>query len=319
MFSISNDITSVFNKLVLTDQTSNTRVEVLADNGAILHAFIVNTINGPLNIIEQYETENDLKQNFESLGFKSAKLSPFVCRLKNAGYQYLGQQYTIDKFVLNGHALHGLLYNAAFVVDEKYVGEDCARVKLIHAYRGEAKGYPFRYDCVVTYELKKGNHLRIATQIINNDAGTIPISDGWHPYFTLGEKVDNLLLQMKTVAKLEFDDELIPTGNLNPFTDFAVPTKIGATNFDNCFTCNFSSPQPMAVITGNANKISVEIHPEKNYPFLQVYIPPHRNSIAIENLSSAPDALNNNMGLDFIPMGSQMEFVTHYIVNLHNK
>jgi aldose 1-epimerase len=35
----------------------------------------------------------------------------------------------------------------------------------------------------------------------------------------------------------------------------------------------------------------------KNYPYLQVYTPDHRRSIAIENLSSPPDSFNNLMGL----------------------
>lgn len=313
MFSVKSDTTSVFNKLVLTDHSGNTCVEILPDNGAILHAFIIDSAKGRLNIIEQYENDNDLRNNFEGLGFKSAKLSPFVCRLNNATYQYLGQKYTVEKFLMNGHAIHGLLYNVVFTVTEKYAGEDCARVKLAHAYRGEDKGYPFRYECIVTYELRKGNHLKITTQLINNDAGTIPVSDGWHPYFTLGEKVDGLLLQMKTKSKVEFNEALLPTGNVLLYTEFTQPKAIGALEMDNSFKCDFSQEQPMCTLTSTVNNIRLEIYPESSYPFLQVYIPPHRNSIAIENLSSAPDAFNNNMGLEFIAMGGEKQFVTNYI------
>jgi galactose mutarotase-like enzyme len=46
----------------------------------------------------------------------------------------------------------------------------------------------------------------------------------------------------------------------------------------------------------NAN-FRLTIEPDKEYPILQIYIPPHRNSIAIENLSGAPDNFNNKMGL----------------------
>jgi aldose 1-epimerase len=33
------------------------------------------------------------------------------------------------------------------------------------------------------------------------------------------------------------------------------------------------------------------------YPYLQIYTPDHRQSIAIENLSGAPNSFNNGMGL----------------------
>ena len=56
------------------------------------------------------------------------------------------------------------------------------------------------------------------------------------------------------------------------------------------------------------------IEPDKNYPILQIYIPPHRTSIAIENLSGAPDNFNNGMGLLLLQPGEEKTFSTCYSV-----
>jgi Galactose mutarotase and related enzymes len=52
--------------------------------------------------------------------------------------------------------------------------------------------------------------------------------------------------------------------------------------------------------------------PNENYPYLQVYTPPHRQSIAIENLSAAPDVFNNRMGLIELEPGERIGFSCSY-------
>jgi aldose 1-epimerase len=53
---------------------------------------------------------------------------------------------------------------------------------------------------------------------------------------------------------------------------------------------------------------------EKQYPYLQIYTAPHRKSIAIENLSGAPDCLNNDMGLIILEPGQSQTFTLSYQV-----
>ena len=56
--------------------------------------------------------------------------------------------------------------------------------------------------------------------------------------------------------------------------------------------------------------LTIHFYPEKSYPILQVYTPPHRRSIAIENLSAAPDAFNNDIGLIHLQAGESYDFRT---------
>ncbi len=310
MFSVNIITADGFEKAVLKDNATGSVAAIIPSCGAVLHEFGVQHNGQWLNVIDHYDDAADFENNCTAKGFKGCKLSPFVCRLKNGEYTFGQTNYTIEKFYLGQNALHGLLYDVPFFITGQYADEEKAGVVLKHEYRKTDKGYPFNYDCIITYELQKDNALTIITTLINKDGGIIPVADGWHPYFTLGGEIDDLQLEFQSKAMLEFDDELIPTGKEHPYQVFGSLKQIGDTKFDNCFTLNFAECQPMCVIRDAIQKIQVEIHPDRSYPYLQIYTPPQRNSIAIENLSAAPDAFNNGTGLITLSPGSTAVFKT---------
>lgn len=316
MFLAEQNIEDGFNKIVLKNIESKTFVEIIPSCGAILHSFNIIHNDGFLNIIDNYANAADFAANVATKGFKSCRLSPFACRMHNARYAFGGVTYTIRKFLLNGSALHGLLYDAGFDITSFQANEACGFVTMQHRYRGSDPGYPFHYDCIVTYQLKNDNALTISTEIINKDKGHIPIQDGWHPYFTFNGKTDDLQLEFQSKEIVVFNDAMIPTGEMSPYQEFGSLKNIGDKIFDNCFTLNFAECQPMCVLRDKNKKIQVEIHPGKNYPYLQIYTPPHRNSIAIENLSAAPDAFNNKLGLVVLSPGENIIFTTTYKISL---
>ena len=312
MFSVTITNEGDALKAVLKNTARSTVAEILPSCGAILHAFAVQHDGRALNVIDGYDNAGDFKDNCTSKGFKSCKLSPFVCRLKRGWYSFGQSTYHIHKFYLGENALHGLLYDAVFIVTDQYADETKASVTMKHEYRADDMGYPFNYDCLVTYELTEANSLSIITEIINKDEGIIPVSDGWHPYFTLGGKIDDLQLEFQSKAMIAFDEQLIPTGNALPYQEFGALKKIGETFFDNCFVLDQTECQPLCVLRDVGRHIQIEIHPGSAYPYLQIYTPDHRNSIAIENLSAAPDAFNNGMGLITLAPGTSTSFKTKY-------
>ena len=316
MFSIKEKTEKGFDKIVLIDNKSGTTVEIIPACGAILHSFAVLHNNALLNIIDNYADKNEFEKQVEDKGFKGCKLSPFVCRVENGRYHFGGENYKIEKFYLGKNSIHGLLYNAVFEITEKNAGEKNAFVEMKYSYRANDKGYPFYYDCIVRYELQNENKLIVSTTIINKDKGYIPVSDGWHPYFGFGGSINDLQLEFQSREILEFDAELIPTHKLIPYHQFGSLKKIGDIFFDNCFSLNFAECQPMLVLRDAAKGMQLEIYPEKSYPFLQIYTPPHRQSIAIENLSSAPDAFNNAIGLITLAPGDKTVFSTTYKISV---
>ena len=311
-FSVERKTENGFNKIILKDSVTQTSVEVIPYCGAILHAFIVLHNGHFINVLDQYNSMEDFAKNVETKGFKSCKLSPFACRLKKASYHFGEMQYTVDKFLMGENAIHGLLYDAIFEVKQQEANDEKASVVLSFAYKGTDAGYPFYYDCNITYTLEKENTLNINTEIINKDKVAIPVQDGWHPYFTFGSKINELQLKFQSQEKIIFDEGLVPAGETIAYHEFDSLKKIEDTFLDNCFSLNFSECQPLCVLRDSVQKLQIEIYPDKSYPYLQLYTPPHRNSIAIENLSALPDAFNNGIGLITLAPQTKAIFTTTY-------
>ncbi|HEY5405825.1 MAG TPA: aldose 1-epimerase [Ginsengibacter sp.] len=318
MFSIDIKKENGFEKFILRDNDSNTFAVILPACGATLHAFVASYNGTTINVIDSYESPEDFIANQEAKGFLGSKLSPFVCRLHHGKYHFGETEYKFEKYYLGKSAIHGIVYNKVFKVTGETANELHASLTMKYEYRGEEPGYPFYYDCIITWQLEKDNKLSVTTECINKDKGLIPMQDGWHPYFNLCDSADELQLEFQSKEVLEFNSELIPTQNLIPYVEYNALKIVGNTFFDNCYTLNMDACQPMCVLRNQAKKIEIEIHPEKSYPYLQVYIPPHRKSIAIENLSGAPDAFNNGMGVITLEPGESALFKTSYKIKFLN-
>ena len=317
MFEIQELRENGFSKIVLTDAKGECKAEVVPECGAMLHNFSVVSKNEWFNIIDSYLNKEEFDAHAEALGFKGLKLSPFACRIKNASYHFAGKEFHFQKVFKDGSAIHGLLYRDAFKVTSKYSSDLGAGVKMIREYLGEDSGYPFAYNCTVEYKLEKGNALKILTTVQNCTNTSIPIADGWHPYFRFKRKIDNLFLSFNSSEMLEFVD-LIPTGQLISTEKFTRPKLIGNSEFDNCFYLDFANGQPKISLADAESGLQLNIIPNDQYRYLQVYTPPHRNSIALENISGAPDCFNNKMGLEMLEPGQELTFSTQYIISSLN-
>ena len=110
----------------LSDTTTGTVAEIFAFGG-LLNAFLVQTAQGSLNVIDGF-TDPEHAMTHITDGFKSAKMSPFACRLENGHYDFNDQSYTMDSFYLGNHALHGILYDAVYTIKDLVADEKAASV-----------------------------------------------------------------------------------------------------------------------------------------------------------------------------------------------
>lgn len=295
----------------LKDEASHTLVSIAPQYGAMLHAFCVATKTGAYNIIDNYSGAADIEKNLAT-SFKSSKLSPFACRIPEGKYLYDGVEFEFPDKFMDGSAIHGLLYHKPFVLVSEFADDEQASVSFKYNYKEDNEGYPFTYRCEIRYALKPLNVLQIQTTIISLDDLPIPIADGWHPYFKLGGKINDWLLYFNADAMLEFDEKLIPTGQLLEYKEFNEEKKIDDTQLDNCFLLNIDEGYAACTLRNTANDLQLNFFPDNTYPYLQIYTPQHRDSIAIENLSAAPDAFNNKMGLLMLPARHTHTFTVHY-------
>lgn len=298
--------------ITLKDLTNNTFAEIYAF-GALLNKFSACRNHEALNVIEGFSGPQEATGKTDSF-FKSAKLSPYACRVKDAKYTFGEQEYKLRKCLSQQDAIHGVLFNADFEIAAHKADNEGASVALEYVYNNKEEGFPFCYKCTVEYNLAAGNALTIKTTVTNMDNKLMPVVDGWHPYFTLEDSINNCQLEFQSKEMLEFDESLIPTGRLLPYQEFGSLENIATTSLDNCFTLNFSECQPMCVFRNPKKKAQVEFYPSPAYPYLQIFTPDHRKSIAIENLSAAPNAFNNNMGLKVLEPGETAAFSAKFII-----
>lgn len=288
---------------------------ILPQHGALLHAFEIPLAGNPFNIVDNYSSRAHLEQELTS-SYKSAKLSPFPCRIAKGRYQYEDQTLEFPRKFADGSAIHGLLADQSFNILNQYAGDCEAAVILQHHYKGTDPGYPFEYNCEVRYSLHANRTLQVQTTLLNLDDRTIPIADGWHPYFTLGGNIDGYELQFSSNTMLEFNDKLIPTGEFIHDPSFTAGAPLGSRRFDNCFLLEIQEKTPCCVLRNPQNGLILSIYTNALYPYLQLYTPDHRNSIAIENLSSAPDCFNNRMDLHLLAPRHTATFNVWYQISV---
>ncbi len=309
-FNITPERDEDLDLLQITDLSTGIQVRILPESGALLHEFSIPLGNRRIQVINSYKNLAELKEYAAS--YKSAKLSPFVCRISEGKYEFENIRYEFQSKFNDGSAIHGVLADKPFTVLEKSSREDEAFILLEHYYQKGDPAYPFEYLINVKYTLKTGGRLYLDTTVKNLSSQRIPMADGWHPYFSLEGEVNDWLLSFHSREKLAFSEKLIPLGHTVEAPDFYFPRRIGEEFFDNCFLLEPDSGVPAATLANPANGLHLSFYPDRNYPFLQIYTPPDRQSIAIENLSSAPDAFNNKLGLIILEPGDSQSFSVLY-------
>ena len=297
----------------LQDTATDTKIAILPAFGAILHAFEIPVGGAAVNIIDNYASAEEVK-NCIATSFKSCKLSPFVCRIADGKYQLDETTMEFTRKFTDGSAIHGLLFDKPFNVVSEFADDNKAALALRYHYKKEDPGYPFDYVCEVRYTLLPGQTLQLETTILNLEDLSIPIADGWHPYFQLGGVIDNYEMQFRSDSMLEFNDKLIPTGKLVRDTNWLTPVVIGKRSLDNCFLLQLEDGVPCCVLHNPENRLTLSLFSNSYYPYLQIYTPGHRKSIAIENLSAAPDCFNNGMGVMLLQPRHSHTFTAWYQV-----
>lgn len=280
--------------------------------GALLNRYALRRRNGEWhNAVAAYASPQDARLNITEL-FRSAKLSPFACRIADSRYTFSGCLHRLGKFAIGTSAIHGLLFDAPFSVEGSQTDADGTQVLLAYAYRGSEAGYPFPYRIRVCYRLHGDGRLSLETTVQNTGDAAMPLVDGWHPYFAADGNPADWTLTVRSGTRLAFDDNLLPTGEQVADSRFLGGARLADTALDDCFVLDSDFRLPAAVLQGEHIRLSIT--PDASYPFMQVYTPPDRRSIALENLSGAPDAFNNGIGLVVLEPQQEYLFRTVYHV-----
>lgn len=298
-------------EIVLRDETTGFSATIIPSAGGMLNSLITTQEGRQIQLIDGFRDAEDWKAN-QTNGFKSAKLSPFACRLNNSTYTWKDKQYMVEKFKLDGHAIHGILFDVSHEVMIAEASAFMAECKLLYRYKGTDPGFPFAFDMNIRYRLEGASRLTVITTVHNRSGQTIPICDGWHPYFKLGDSIDTATLQFNSKKELEFNKDLMPTGRINRNKKWFKGSSLKDVKLDNIFLIDHRQPMPHCILSDEAMRLAIYFYPDEAYPYLLIYTPEDRKSIAIENHSAPPDAFNNKMGLIELGPEDSKAFTVRY-------
>ena len=287
----------------LINEESNEYVEIITGFGGIINNFMVKNGNDLHSIIDGFENENDLKTNYQKV-FKGVKLFPYANRIRDGKYEFEGRTYQLHiNFPHENNSIHGLLLNKKFNVRKTVENSKYAMLEIEFNYNGEENGFPFPFNIRLKYFFNDENELELETDITNTGNSAFPFSDGWHPYFTFNQQINDIELELPSKFVLEVDDQMIPNGDTSKYDGFNQLRKIGATNFDSCFNVKNNSKLITTKLVNSLNSTEIDVWQAigvNEYNYVQVYIPPARKSIAIEPMTAPPDVFNNKQDLIII-------------------
>lgn len=276
MFKIKHD--RDLNHLEIKNSKNNIYAKIYLNDGGSLQELVLNN----------HHIIKDLSPLTYQNTYASSILFPFANRIKDGTYQFEGNTYQFDINEPHNHnALHGLVYNKTFELIDEKTTETYASVKLIYHERNRSNGFPFNYSICLEYILTESG-LDLNVEIKNTDSKIFPFTLGWHPYF-LSSDLYNSSFIFDSNLKLKLDsrnitEKIVPNG-------FADGFKVNNQSLDDCFILDSNNTlfiTPAYIL---------ELKSSEKDCFLQLYTPPHDNTIAIEPTTGVSDSFNNKIGL----------------------
>ncbi len=284
MFTIKK-IHSKDNKVIeITNSVSGTKAKIQLSYGASLDELIIRNIKVITNLYPL-----DYKKTYPS-----SILFPFANRINDGQFNFNGSNYNLqcNEKQLN-NAIHGLVYNKAFLVDELKKFENHAEIKLYYEELNPPTGYPFKFRVELTYKLTN-EFLYFKINVINLDDKKLPFTVGWHPYFKSVD-LDKSKIQFDCIKKIKCNKNNIALG-FEPFNS-KMPLSLRKRRFDDAFVLEnpdvkFFTPEYDLVLKSSEKE-----------SFLQLYTPMNTNAIAIEPMTGVSDSFNNKIGLKKLSPG----------------
>ncbi|MCZ7528957.1 MAG: aldose 1-epimerase [Acidimicrobiia bacterium] len=146
------------------------------------------------------------------------------------------------------------------------------------------RAFPFPHRLTITASLG-ADALEITTTVEPTGRRAVPISFGFHPYFTLpGVARRDWSVELPSCTQIDLDDRGIPTGQTSQVRGGDVALE-GRT-FDDHYRLH---RERRLAISGGGRRLEVRIG--RGYEFTQVYAPPRHAFTALEPMTAATNAL----------------------------
>lgn len=306
MFKQRTELFGPLEQVTFFNDSSGDMISFLPSYGACINRLVLkqNDILDGLRDLEMLQHRH---------GFRTAWLFPWANRVRNGKYTFQGKSHQLPvNESRRNNALHGFAFKQKFLLEDVGLSEKIATAHLSWQYDGHFPGYPYPFDLDLFYEFTVNEGLRASYSIKNQGQFDIPFVSGWHPYFRFAEGMaDDWYLQLHRMNhRHQVDKQMIPTGQTEQYDHFEQLRLVGNTQFDHCFEVEAREGRVEAILANSAYNSKLHLWQETGhhkYNFLQVYIPPHRKTLALEPMSSNVNAFNNGDELIVLGPGESNE------------
>jgi aldose 1-epimerase len=300
--------------VILSPLDKRCQLVLLPEHGGACHRLCFTADNG--NAIDVLAGCSDAELAAGNPWYRGAWLYPFTSRLANGRYTWQGIEYQFQLNAPDGKsALHGFLSQLTPIVLAEEASQDTATITVKYEYEGDVTGYPFPAELTLEYRLQSPADLIVTLAVQNRHDAAVPVGVGWHPYFFLKEPVDDLYLSLPAGNMAVLDAQLLPSGEALPFHDFETLVEVGDKSLDGSLKLDVqSSVRVRMQLWSELHQVGVAMWQdtgeagEGGYRHLQVFIPPDRQSIALEPVSCGVNAFNTGENLLTLEPGATQRF-----------
>jgi len=196
-------------------------------------------------------------------------------------------------------------------------------VKLSYSTIDGFDGYPFNFKITVNHRLSSTGQVTTSTTVENLSDIQILFSDGWHPYYVLGNTIDDLVIEFKGNEQIELNKNNVPTGSCIKLKNGDInKIEIAGSNLDDVFKLSSEIGRNEINLVSKKTGIILNIWQESGtnkYNYLVLYTPPDRKSIAVEPITSNIDSFNNKEDVIILNPGSRWSASYGFELNKKNK
>lgn len=274
--------------LLIRNGSNSFFAELVLNRGASLQKLKLNNI----------EIIKDLNPLAYKNTYASSILFPFANRIKDGKYTFKGKQYQFPINVAEEkNALHGLVFDKTFNLVESNLSKTSAKIVLEYNENNQSIGFPFTYNLQLIYTFTE-DKMNLEMKIKNTSSSSFPFTVGWHPYFYSSNLHDSNL-QFIAKNQMVLDNRNITIDNKTVDTSEGIEIKNN--QFDDCWELKTDE------VVFNTPDYKLTFNATGNNNFLQVYTPPKKNTVAIEQTTGVSDSFNNEIGLATLPANKTYE------------
>ncbi len=234
---------------------------------------------------------DDLKNVAYAKSHAGAILFPFANRINKGEYDFEDKHYKLHcNEPGRNNAIHGLIFNKTFQLDEILERKDYAKVSLSYTETHPPKGFPFAYKIELTYRLRKES-LNLSVKVHNIGNLAFPFNLGWHPYFCVND-FDQSFLSFQSHKQVIFNDNLIALGIAEALVPN--PYSLKDKTLDDCFLLYDKH------VELHTTDYAVSISGKPKSEYLQIYAPPNEKRLAVEPMTGISDSFNHKRGIHIL-------------------